>query len=106
MSGHNTNYRGYRNHLTCHKLVKSMKKVIEIHAVDDEIAIRAKALKILSDFRGLGFTTRKSFLNVVMSHVAELDSHDGGNRLVNFWAGREFKLNDQLENLLENLKQS
>ncbi|MDM1408584.1 hypothetical protein [Myroides sp. DF42-4-2] len=83
-----------------------MKKVIEIHAADEEIAIRARALKILSDFRGLGFTTRKSFLNVVMDKVPELDSHDGGNRLVNFWTGREFKLNDQLEQVLENLKQS
>lgn len=93
-----------RKTLTCHKLVKSMKKVIEIHAADEEIAIRAKSLKILSDFRVLGFVTRKSFLTVVMEHCPELNSHDGGNRLVNFWAGREFRLNNQLEKVLETLK--
>jgi len=83
-----------------------MKKVVEIHIVDEEIALRAKALKILSDFRGLGYTTRKSFIAIVMEALPELNSHEGGNRLVNFWAGREFKLNNDLEKVLDNLKQS
>lgn len=83
-----------------------MKKVIEIHAADEEIAERAKSLKLLSDFRALGFKSRKSFLTVVMDLVPELNNHAGGNRLVNFWATREFKMNDVLESVLNELKQS
>lgn len=83
-----------------------MKKSIEITAVDDEIANRAYALWLLNEFRALGFETRKAFVNVVMDYLPELNSFQGGCRLNNFWASREFGLSEELEKVLEHLKNS
>lgn len=81
-----------------------MKKVIEIHAVDEDIATRARALWLLNEFKTLGFKERKEFVTKIMESCEALNNYNGSCRLNNFWAGRDYSINKHLEKVLRNLE--
>lgn len=80
--------------------------MVTISPVNDDIAKKVNSLKILNEFVSKGFVERKAFVQVVMDECPELRNYDGMTKLNNFWALRDFSINDKLEQVLENLKQS
>ena len=80
--------------------------MITIAPFNDEIAKRLNALKILNGFLAMGISERKAFVQVIMDECPELNNLQGMNKLNNFWATRDFTLNDTLEKILTDLKQS
>lgn len=80
--------------------------MITIVPVNEDMTRRVSSLKILNEFMKNGFTERKSFVRVCMDECPELNNYSGMNRLNNFWAGRDFSINNQLEEVLEILKNS
>lgn len=79
--------------------------MITIIPANDDIAKKIKTMKILNDFMKNGFDERKAFVQVVMDECPELNNITGMTKLNNFWALRDFSINDKLEQVLENLKQ-
>lgn len=81
--------------------------IIQIKPVDDEMKLRAEAVRILNEFKKLGFTKREAFIEVVFDHDPNYKSNFKRMRLLeNFWSGRiksKF-LNDDLEVVLSKLK--
>lgn len=75
-----------------------MKKTIQIDPVDSEIELLGSALQILNDFRKLGFTDRKSFVEYVMDENRVYCNFGGLTKLNNFWGFRikDPKLNADL----------
>lgn len=96
-------YNNYANVLK-HKL--KMEVMVTIRPVNEEIAKKLNALRILNDFIALGFNERKSFAQVVMDECPEFKDMNGLVKLNNFWALRDFSINEKLEKVLDNLKQS
>lgn len=74
--------------------------------MDDEMEISLKALCLVNDFRGKGYTTRRSFLQVISDALPEYCSQDGFNQLTLFWLGRLRKpeMNKDVETVLFRLK--
>lgn len=74
--------------------------------VDNEMQTLGKAIKILNDFKALGFTKREVFVEVVL----EIDPHykEFGRiqKLMNFWSARvkDENMNKDLENVIAKLK--
>jgi hypothetical protein len=81
---------------------------IVITPVDDEMALLANSVKILNEYKKLGFTKREAFLEVVMGEDTSYHNLSGMNKLNNFWAMRvkDSILNSDLLKILENLKES
>ncbi|WP_156424161.1 hypothetical protein [Myroides odoratus] len=80
--------------------------MMTIVAANEDIAKKIRAIKILNEFISKGFVERKAFVQVVMEECPELNNYNGTTKLNNFWALRDFSINDKLEQVLENLKQS
>ena len=80
--------------------------LIEILPVDEEMKLLATAVKLLNDFKRLGFVKRAAFLETVMDIDHEYKSFDNIQKLNNFWAGRvkDKFLNDDLQLVLDKLK--
>lgn len=88
--------------------ILSMVNDIVITPVDDEMALLANSVKILNEYKKLGFTKREAFLEVVMGEDTSYHNLSGMNKLNNFWAMRvkDSILNSDLLKILENLKES
>lgn len=80
--------------------------MITISPINEDIEKKLNSLRILNEFMKKGFVERKAFVQVVMEECPELSGYSGMNKLNNFWASRDFSINDKLEQVLENLKQS
>lgn len=78
-----------------------MKKGFEIFAVDQDMANRARALVLLNEVKRLGFVERKAFVNVVLEKMPHMDNIHDVNKLRNFWATREFSINEEVELVLD-----
>lgn len=78
--------------------------MISFTPVNEEIAKKLKSLKILNGFIEKGFTERKAFIQFVMEECPALNNYKGMNKLSNFWASRDFSMNEQLEKVLAGLK--
>lgn len=79
-----------------------MQKDVVIRPADFDVARRLDALKILNDFRSLGFHQRAAFVVTVKAIDKETDE----TVLNHFWAGRVFdeELNNRLQVVLDKLK--
>ncbi|WP_158962570.1 hypothetical protein [Myroides fluvii] len=80
--------------------------MVTISPINEDIEKKLNSLRILNEFMKKGFVERKSFVQVVMDECPELSTYSGMTKLNNFWASRDFSINDKLEQVLENLKQS
>lgn len=85
-----------------------MNNSVCISPVDDEMALLANSLKILNTFKGLGFTKREAFVELVMDEDKSYHTLAGMQKLNNFWAMRvkDAELNADLQRILDNLKES
>lgn len=95
----------------CAKLDETINKdmnLIEINPVDEEMRVLATAIKILNDFKRLGFNRRESFVELIMGEDTSYHTLQGMQKLNNFWAGRvkDAELNDDLIKIYDNLKAS
>ncbi|MGG5617002.1 hypothetical protein ACPDHD_11855 [Myroides odoratimimus] len=79
---------------------------MSIVPANSEMAKKIAAVGLLNDFVAFGFEERKAFVQVVIDIYPDFDNMKGVNKLNNFWALREFSINDQLESVLETLKNS
>lgn len=80
--------------------------MITITPANADIEKKVRSLKILNGFVEAGFEERKAFVQVCLDECEDLNNYQGISKLNNFWALREFSLNDKLEKVLDNLKQS
>ena len=87
-------------------LIASNKKDMYINPANNEMAKKVAAVRLLNDFIVLGFEERKVFVQVVIDIYPDFNNMKGVNKLNNFWALREFSINDELEDVLEKLKNS
>ena len=85
-----------------------MNNSVCIKPVDDEMALMANSLRILNDYKKLGFTKREAFVELVMDEDKNYQNFEGMKKLNNFWALRvkDMILNQDLLKVLENLKES
>ena len=80
--------------------------LIQFRPVDNDVALLGNAIRILNDFKTLGFVKRDAFIEVVL----ELDPHYNEfsriQKLMNFWSGRvkDENLNKDLDKVIEKLK--
>jgi hypothetical protein len=80
--------------------------LIQFRPVDNDVALLGNAIRILNDFKTLGFIKRDAFIEVVL----ELDPHYNEfsriQKLMNFWSGRvkDENLNKDLDKVIEKLK--
>ncbi len=79
---------------------------MSIVPANSEMAKKIAAVGLLNDFVAFGFEERKAFVQVVIDIYPDFNNMKGVNKLNNFWALREFSINDELENVLEKLKNS
>ncbi|MDM1325893.1 hypothetical protein ACKLNQ_02580 [Myroides odoratimimus] len=79
---------------------------MSIVPANSEMAKKIAAVGLLNDFVSFGFEERKAFVQVVIDIYPDFDNMKGVNKLNNFWALREFSINDELEKVLETLKNS
>lgn len=88
------------------QIYKEMEKHICIQPVDDEMATLTKAVFVLNEFKKLGFKTRKSFLDLIVSEDDSFLKLDKIDKLNSFWASRikDDELNNSLEIILLKLK--
>jgi len=95
-------------HCLTRQINQPMMNEIVITPVDDEMALLANSVKILNEYKKLGFTKREAFLEVVMGEDTSYHNLSGMNKLNNFWAMRvkDSILNSDLLKILENLKES
>ena len=77
-----------------------------INPVDKGIKLRVESLKILNEFKVLGFVKVSGFIGVVQQNLEEYRDYKCVKRLLAFWAGRvaDADLNADLLKLLEQLK--
>lgn len=85
-----------------------MKKAVCINPVDDEMELLANSIKILNEYKKLGFVTRNSFVEMIMDEYKNYHNLEGMKKLNNFWAGRvkDQGLNDDLLRIIDNMKTS
>lgn len=85
-----------------------MKKAICITPADDEMEIMAVSVSLLNEFKVLGFTTRRSFVEMVMGEKTAYHEYEKMKGLEQFWAGRSRDkfLNADLQIVLDKLKVS
>jgi len=82
--------------------------LIEIYPVDDEMNLLATAVKLLNEFKIMGFVRRQGFVELVMDCKPEYQTFENMQKLNNFWAGRvkDKNLNDDLQTVIDKLKTS
>jgi hypothetical protein len=80
--------------------------VISITPVDEEMAVLATAVKILNDYKIIGFVSRAAFVELIMDEDKSYHTFQGMQKLNNFWATRvkDEVLNTDLLRIYENLK--
>lgn len=85
-----------------------MIKDVLIAPVDEEMELLANSVKILNEYKKLGFVKRDAFVEVVMTEDKSYHHFEGMKLLNNFWSSRvkDKNLNDDLLKVLENLKES
>ncbi|WP_121665268.1 hypothetical protein [Mesonia aquimarina] len=83
-----------------------MKKTICISSEDEAVDKMATSLKILSEFKNRGFTSRASFVNVVAEMNEKYKDYRKARQLEFFWIMRVHNdnLNNDLTDILEQLK--
>lgn len=81
-------------------------KLIEINPADEEIEVLITAIKVLNDFKCLGFVRREAFVELIMGEDSSYHNLQGMQKLNNFWAGRvkDKILNKDLIRIFDNLK--
>lgn len=84
---------------------KGMKNPICITPADDDTEMVTEALRIVNDFKTLGYR-RDEFFSAVIDKLPEYDTVEGTKKLTGYWLLRvkDSKLNDQLSELLVQLK--
>lgn len=90
---------------TCQDKYKDM-NLIQFKPVDEEMEIIGNALRILNEFKGLGFVKRDAFVELVFEIDPHYKTFENMKKLNNFWAGRvkDKFLNEDLDKILEQLK--
>lgn len=85
-----------------------MIKDVLIAPVDEEMELLANSVKILNEYKKLGFVKRDAFVEVVMGEDESYHNYEGMKLLNNFWSSRvkDKNLNNDLVKVLENLKES
>lgn len=80
--------------------------LIEIKPFDDEMEVLATAIKVLNDYKVLGFVKRESFVELIMNEDKSYHNFPAMQKLNNFWSGRvkDKLLNDDLVRIYEKLK--
>lgn len=81
-------------------------KNICIAPIDDSIRDRANAVRILNNYKSLGFDTRSGFVGLVQENLPKYKGYKEQKPIEWFWESRRFdaELNTELEILLESLK--
>ncbi|MDM1057894.1 hypothetical protein [Myroides odoratimimus] len=69
-----------------------------------DMAKKIAAVGLLNAFIAHGFEERKAFVQMVVDVLPGFDNIRGVKKLENFWALREFSINDELNTVLERLK--
>ncbi|MDM1378798.1 hypothetical protein [Myroides marinus] len=77
---------------------------MSIVPANTDMAKKIAAVGLLNKFVAHGFEERKAFVQVVIDIYPDFNNLKGVNKLNNFWALREFSINDELEKVLETLK--
>lgn len=79
---------------------------ITISPFDRQMELRINALKILNDYKVLGFTKRESFVELIMDEDRSFHNFSAMTKLNNFWSGRvaDDELNNDLERILDKIK--
>ena len=95
----------YKTYATCQDKYKYM-NLIQFKPVDKDVEVHGNALRILNEFKSLGFTTRSAFVEVIL----QIDPHYNDflliQKLFNFWSVRvkDENLNNDLDKVIEKLK--
>lgn len=81
-------------------------KIVQINPVNNDMYLLANAIRILNEYKRLGFNNRGAFLEVVRLKDPEYNDYNLLRKLEFFWAGRlkDKHVNDDLEVILEKLK--
>lgn len=89
-------------------IYKCMKKTICITPADDESEVLVTAVSILNQFKVIGFTSRKSFIETVVDMNKDYHTYDNVEKLRGFWLSRvrDKYLNQDLQIILDKLKTS
>lgn len=87
---------------------KYMENIIQITPVNEEMALLANAVRILNNYKALGFVKREGFVELIMDADHSYHTPQGMKKLDNFWAGRvkDADLNKDLEKIYDGLKTS
>lgn len=80
--------------------------IIQFKPYDADVALLGNAIRILNEFKTLGFTKRESFVEVVIQKDSHYNQFGNIQKLMNFWSGRvkDGNLNKDLEKVIEKLK--
>lgn len=80
--------------------------LVQFKPVDDEMELMGNSIKILNEFKRLGFIKRDAFVEIVFENDSHYKTFENMKKLNNFWAGRvkDKFLNDDLEKIIETLK--
>lgn len=72
---------------------------------DDYTRLQFRALKVVNQFKSMGFITWKSFYTEVVSVYSDMALHENTKRLSAFWHLRNFNEDfiEKIEILVENL---
>jgi hypothetical protein len=88
-----------------HANYKGMKKLICITPADEDTQVLTEALRIVNDFKILGYR-REDFFRLVIDRLPDYDTMDGVKKLTGYWLLRvkDPELNEQLSEMLLNIK--
>ena len=80
--------------------------LIQFKPVDKDVEVHGNALRILNEFKTLGFTTRSAFVEVVLQIDPHYNEFGRIQKLMNFWSVRVKHeiLNKDLDKVIEKLK--
>lgn len=80
--------------------------LIQFKPYDKDVALLGNAIRILNEFKTLGFTKREAFVEVVIQKDSHYNEFGNIQKLMNFWSGRvkDENLNKDLEKVIEKLK--
>lgn len=80
--------------------------LIEILPADAEMEVLITAIKILNDYKAIGFVKREAFVELIMDEDRSYHNFQAMQKLNNFWSGRvkDKELNGDLIRIYENLK--
>lgn len=74
-------------------------------AADSQIVLKYKALFLLNTMRNLGYNTRKKFVDTCITYISYEINSITINKLQAFWEGRDVTLIDEMERIVEQVKQ-